>query len=87
MHLKLLFGKEILLTQFSGTEQANVKLVMQSLKTSHSEIYDRWCDADGKLRESLTIFVNGDHIRYHNGLDTMIEEGDEIYIVPLITGG
>jgi molybdopterin converting factor small subunit len=60
---------------------------MSSVKNSHPEIYQRWCDADGKLRETLTMFVNGDHIRYRNGLETVVEAGDEIYIVPLIAGG
>ena len=87
MRLKLTYGHEVLLTQFSDTEQADVRQVMSSVKTSHPEIYQRWCDADGNLRETLTMFVNGDHIRYRNGLETVVKEGDEIYIVPLITGG
>ena len=87
MHLKLSYGREILLTQFSDTEKANVRQVVSSLKTSHPEIYQRWCDADGNIRETLTLFVNGEHIRYRNGLETAVEEGDEIYIVPLIAGG
>ena len=87
MQLKLSYGQEVLLTQFPDTEKANVRRVMNSLKSDHPEIYQRWCDAVGNLRETLTIFVNGDHIRYRNGLETVVEEGDEIYIVPLITGG
>ena len=39
------------------------------------------------MRESFTVFVNGEHIRYRSGWETVLEEGDEIYIVPLITGG
>lgn len=87
MHLKLSYGQEVLLSQFPGTDKASVRQVLSSFKTSHPEIYQRWCDADGNLRETLTMFVNGDHIRYLNGLETVIEAGDEIYIVPLITGG
>ena len=76
-----------MLTQFSDTDKAKVRQVISSVKISHPEIYQRWCDADGNLRETLTMFVNGDHIRYRNGLETVVKEGDEIYIVPLITGG
>ena len=76
-----------MLSQFPGTETVTVRQVMRSVKSSHPEIFERWCDTDGNIRETLTIFVNGDHIRYRNGLKTVIEEGDEIYIVPLITGG
>ena len=87
MQLKLSYGQETLLSRFPDTGKANVRQVMTFVKTSHPEIYRRWCDADGNLRETLTMFVNGDHIRYRNGLETVVEEGDEIYIVPLITGG
>ena len=87
MQLKLSYGQEILLSQFPDTETVSVRQVMRTVKTSHPQVYDRWCDADGDIRETLTIFVNGDHIRYRKGLETMLEEGDEIYIVPLITGG
>ena len=87
MHLKLSYGQEVLLSQFPDTDRVNVSQVMRSVKTRHPEIYQRLCDSNGHLRESLTVFVNGEHIRYRNGLETVIEEGDEIYIVPLITGG
>ena len=76
-----------MLLQFHDAEKATVRQVMRSVKARHPEIYARWCGADGNLRETLTLFVNGDHIRYRNGLETVLEEGDEIYIVPLITGG
>ena len=87
MRLRLSFGREVLLSQFPDAETASVRQVMDAIKIAQPEIYQRWCDADGNLRETLTIFVNGDHIRYRNGLDTLLEEGDDIYIVPLITGG
>ena len=79
--------KSGLLTQFPDTPKANVSQVVNSIKIDHPEIYRRCCDVNGNLRETLTLFVNGDHIRYRNGLETVVEEGDEIYIVPLITGG
>ena len=87
MRLKLSYGREVLLSQVPDAETASVRQVMDAIKIDHPELYDRWCDADGNLRETLTVFVNGDHIRYRNGLDTLLEEGDEIYIVPLIAGG
>jgi molybdopterin converting factor small subunit len=87
MHLKLSYGRKVLMAQVPDTGKASVRQVMHSVKDSHPEIYQHWCDADGNLRETLTMFVNGDHIRYRNGLETVVEDGDEIYIVPLITGG
>ena len=87
MKLKLSYGQKELLSQVPGADRVSVRQLMLSVKTGHPEIYERWCDADGNLRETLNVFINGEHIRYRNGLASMLEEGDEIYIVPLITGG
>lgn len=65
----------------------HLEAVLRSVGESHPEIYASWCDGDGRLRSSLPVFVNGEHIRYKNGMDTKLYDGDEIYIVPLITGG
>ena len=87
MNLKLTYGHKLLLSQFPDSEAVNVRKVLGSFKISHPEVYARCSDADGNIRETLTIFVNGDHIRYREGLETALQDGDEIYIVPLITGG
>ena len=87
MQLKLRYGQEELFSQLPGAGTVNVRTALMSIENSHPDIYRRLCNHEGLLRESLTIFVNGDHIRYHQGLETFLEEGDEIYIVPLIAGG
>lgn len=87
MQVKLSYGQQELFSQLSAPGRVTVGQAIAELKTSHPQIYRRLCDRNGKLRESLTVFINGEHIRYRNGWDTVLEEGDEIYIVPLITGG
>ena len=44
-------------------------------------------DVDGNLRHSLNIYVNGQNIRYLQGLDTELRDGDEVSIVPALAGG
>ena len=87
MQLKLSYGQKELFSEFPDTGQVNVRKALMSIQASHPQIYQRLCDRNGHLRESFTVFVNGEHIRYRNGWETVLEEGDEIYIVPLITGG
>ena len=87
MKLKLSCGRNILFSEFAEKGPVWVKAVLQSVKESHPIIYQSWCDGDGQLRGSLPVFVNGEHIRYKDGMETELREGDEIYIVPLITGG
>ena len=87
MKLKLSYGRNILFSEFAKKGPVRIKPVLQSVKESHPIIYQSWCDGNGQLRSSLPVFVNGEHIRYKDGMETELREGDEIYIVPLITGG
>ncbi len=86
MKLKLLWQEYFVL---SVCWRGSVRLepVFHSVKDSHPEIYAGWCTEDGRLRSSLPVFVNGEHIRYKSGLQTELCDGDEVYIVPLIAGG
>ncbi len=49
----------------------------------HSQLYDE----KGNVRDVLHFFVNQEHIRFHGGLDAPLQDGDEVYIVPMISGG
>ena len=40
-----------------------------------------------EVNEALNLFVNQEHIRYRGGLTAPLQDGDEVYIVQVITGG
>lgn len=87
MKLKMSCGKNVLLSEIAEEGPVRLESVLQTVRESHPQLYQTWCEKDGKLRESLPVFVNGEHIRYKDGMDTELHNGDEVYIVPLITGG
>lgn len=41
----------------------------------------------GEVNPVVNFFINQEHVRYLGGLQAPVEAGDEIYIVPMITGG
>jgi sulfur-carrier protein len=43
--------------------------------------------AGDRLSEDIIIMVNGRHIEHLNGMDTHLEENDEISIFPRVAGG
>jgi molybdopterin converting factor small subunit len=43
--------------------------------------------ADGSLRRFVNVYVRGEDIRALDGLDTPIEEDDELMILPAVAGG
>jgi len=50
-------------------------------------IRERLCEADGRVRRFVNIYVNGDDIRFLANLDTAVQDNDEVSIVPAIAGG
>lgn len=44
-------------------------------------------DESGALLPRVGIYVNDEHVRYRDGLDTPLRDGDTVYVVPIIMGG
>jgi sulfur-carrier protein len=42
---------------------------------------------DGELRRFVNVYVGGEDIRFGQGLDTPVGDGDEITILPAVAGG
>ena len=42
---------------------------------------------DGSLRPVVNLYVNDENVRFRQGLDTPLHDGDELYLVPLVMGG
>ncbi len=56
-------------------------------------LYDRYdglrerIAVDGDLRRFVNVYVGGEDIRFLDGLDTPVEDGDEVTILPAVAGG
>ncbi len=66
---------------------SDVAAMIESLDSSFPGIKARLCDDDGDLRHFVNIYVNGEDIRYLEGLETAVSDGDEVSIVPAVAGG
>ena len=87
MNIKLTCGSEILVSGWSGEIPPTIVQLLNSVRNTHPQLCASWCDEQGQVRASLAVFVNGQHIRYRQGLQTKLEEGDAVYVIPLIAGG
>lgn len=68
-------------------EAENLAAVVEALNEAHPGIKDRLCDESGALRNFVNVYINGEDIRFLDGLDTPTKSGDEISIVPAVAGG
>jgi len=66
---------------------ATIAQVVADMESHYPGIKERLCEADGRVRRFVNIYVNGDDIRFLANLDTAVKDGDEVSIVPAIAGG
>jgi MoaD family protein len=66
---------------------ATVGEVLEALYAEHGELRERISDADGGLRRFVNVYLRGEDIRFLDGLDTPVEDGDEVTILPAVAGG
>ena len=65
----------------------NVSELLEDLERRHPGIKERICDENGKLRRFVNVFVNEEDIRFLQGDQTALKDGDEVSIIPAIAGG
>jgi molybdopterin synthase sulfur carrier subunit len=68
-------------------EAPDVIGVISALETQYPGIRGRLRDESGALRRFVNLYVNGEDVRFKNGLDTSLTSGDELSIVPAVAGG
>jgi MoaD family protein len=67
-------------------EGATVREVLDSLYERFGELEVRIAE-DGGLRRFVNVYVGGEDIRFLAGLETPVNDGDEITILPAVAGG
>ena len=87
MNIKLSCGSELLIADWPEETPPTVAQLLAAVGTTRPEVVATWCDGQKGLRKSLPVFINGEHIRYRQGLQTELKDGDEVYVIPLVAGG
>ena len=64
-----------------------LSVMIDSLESSYPGFKERLIDENGDLRYFVNIYLNGEDVRFLQGLDTSTSSGDEISIVPAVAGG
>ena len=67
-------------------EGATVAEVLDALYERFAELKARIADDEG-LRRFVNVYVGGEDIRFLDGLNTPVSDGDEVTILPAVAGG
>ena|SRR5215210_2270999 len=58
-----------------------------NLASEYPDLRQHLYTGDGKLRSFVNVYKGDEDIRYLDGADTEVSEGDELSIIPSIAGG
>ncbi|HIK25574.1 MAG: MoaD/ThiS family protein [Thermosynechococcus sp. Uc] len=78
------------LTRDQATVECQAQSIAELLEKLEQDcpgIKGRLCDESGQLRRFVNFYVNNEDIRFLNGLETPLKDGDEVSIIPAIAGG
>ena len=67
-------------------EATTVGEALDGVFDQHDDLRER-ITQDGELRRFVNVYVAGEDIRFQQGLDTAINDGDEVTILPAVAGG
>ena len=61
--------------------------IIDRLEAQFPGFKERLVDESGELRYFVNIYLNGEDVRFLQGLTTATNSGDEVSIVPAVAGG
>jgi molybdopterin synthase sulfur carrier subunit len=65
----------------------NVRELIDDLERRYPGIRERLCDETGALRRFVNVFIGDEDIRFLDGIETRLEEGAQVSIIPAVAGG
>lgn len=60
---------------------------IDGLDSQYPGLKDRILDETGQLRRFVNVYINGEDVRFQQGVETALKAGDEVSIVPAVAGG
>ena len=69
-----------------AVEGGTVGEALEAVFARHEDLRERITE-NGDLRRFVNVYVAGEDIRFRDGLDTAVSDGDDVQILPAVAGG
>ena len=79
-----ILGKEL---DVEVEEGSKVSELLNLLLQRHQDLQDLIFESSGDVKEDANILVNGRHIESLGGIETELDDGDEVALFPAVVGG
>ena len=70
-----------------AVDGSTVSEVLAALEAAHPGFVERLLDDDGGLRRFVNVFVADDDVRFMQGMETPVPDGETVSIIPAVAGG
>ncbi len=78
-----------------GGGEKKIEILADSLTSAFTKISEimgddfkrRVLEGDGTPRSLINIYINGKNAKFSDGMNTILNDGDEVYILPAVAGG
>ena len=68
-------------------EANSVKAAISEMQSRYPGIQERLIDENGEVRRFVNVYVNEEDIRFLQNQETPLKDGDEIALIPPVSGG
>ena len=66
---------------------STIRALIDTLVERHPALRPQLLTDDGELNRFVNVYVNGQDVRYLQGLDTPVAAADEVRLLPAMAGG
>ncbi|MCU1495929.1 MAG: molybdopterin synthase subunit MoaD [Acidimicrobiaceae bacterium] len=70
-----------------AVEGGTVREALVALDAAHPGVNERLLDENGALRRFVNLFLADEDVRFLEGLDTPVKDGQTLSVVPAVAGG
>jgi sulfur-carrier protein len=70
-----------------SVEASDLRSAIEALESRYPGFKERLLDEAGQPRQFVNIYLNDEDVRLGSGLDSRLQDSDEISIVPAVAGG
>lgn len=64
-----------------------IRELFEDLAGRYPEFREKVIGSDGELHRFINVYANDEDVRYLQGMDTAIADGDTVAILPAVAGG
>lgn len=66
---------------------ASIRELIEEISGRYPEFREKVVGSDGELHRFINVYANDEDVRYLDGMDTKVGDGDTVAILPAVAGG